>query len=77
MERQKVGDEQRVASNKHSQDSISKPLAIAFAVLLGLVIGAVLLIVFGKKTKERFSAESFASAVLAQNPKVFERLADM
>jgi hypothetical protein len=35
------------------------------------------LIGFRRRPVERFSAESFARAVLAQNPKVFKRLAEM
>ena len=48
-----------------------------FAVVLSLVIGAVLVILLKGRSKEKFSAENFASAVVAQNPKVFERLSEM
>jgi hypothetical protein len=51
--------------------------------LIALIIGLaaiILLLLFprlGKRTIENFKAESFARAVLAQNPKVFEKLAEM
>ncbi len=59
------------------QATISKTLAAVLAVVLALIIGAILVIKFRKRSDEKFSAESFASTVVAQNPKVFERLAQM
>jgi hypothetical protein len=57
--------------------TLTKTLATALAVGLALAIGATLVILFRKRSNEKFSAENFASAVVSQNPKVFERLAEM
>ena len=35
------------------------------------------LFMISRRWNEKFSAENFAKAVIAQNPRVFERLAEM
>ena len=51
--------------------------------LIALIVGLVaifLIVLFprlGKKVIENFNAENFAKAVLAQNPKVFKRIAEV
>jgi len=50
-------------------------MVIASAVVFG--IAAILTLLLLRRSPEKFSAESFASTVVAQNPKVFERLAEM
>ncbi len=60
-----------------NRGTLSKTLATALAVGLALTIGAILVIILRNRSNEEFSAENFASAVVAQNPKVFERLAEM
>jgi len=60
-----------------NQETKSKTIVTVLAVALALTIGAILVIVLRKRSNEKFSAENFASAVVSQNPKVFERLAEM
>ncbi len=48
-------------------------LLIGFAALFLVILGLKL----GKTMIEKFKAENFAKAVVAQNPKVFEKLAEM
>lgn len=59
------------------QETRSKTLTTVLAVVLAVSIGAILVILLRKRSHEKFSAENFASAVVSQNPKVFERLAEM
>ena len=56
---------------------MNRTLATVLAVLLSSAIGLFLLIVLRRRLSEGFTAEGFASAVIAQNPKVFERLREM
>ncbi len=60
-----------------NQETKSKTIVTVLAVALALTIGAILVIVLRKRSNEKFNAENFASAVVSQNPKVFERLAEM
>jgi hypothetical protein len=60
-----------------NQQTKSKTLATVLAVALAISIGAILVVLLRKRSNEKFSAENFASAVVSQNPKVFERLAEM
>jgi predicted permease len=60
-----------------SRETTSKTLAAVLAVVLAFSIGVILVIKFRKRSNEKFSAENFASTVVSQNPKVFERLAEM
>ncbi len=48
-------------------------LLIGIAALFLVIVGLKL----GKNPIEKFNAENFAKAVVAQNPRVFERLAEM
>ena len=57
--------------------TVGRALTTFLAIGLVLITETVLLILFRKRTNEKFSAENFARAVVAQNPKVFERLAEM
>ncbi len=59
------------------RETFNETIAGALAVALGVTIAAVLLIMSRERSNEKLSAESFASTVVAQNPKVFERLAEM
>ncbi len=52
-------------------------LALILASVLAFAIDCCQLIVYRKRLKEKFSTESFALAVIAQNPRAFERLAEM
>jgi len=52
-------------------------LAVILASTLALAIDFYLTIILRRRREGQFSAESFALAVIAQNPKVFERLAEM
>ena len=65
-----------------SKASENAVVAAVVAIVAGIVIGAVALAVvlapeITRKRIENFKAESFARAVVAQNPKVFEKLAEM
>lgn len=60
-----------------SHDSVARSLVMFVAIVLAIAVGAFLIIILGRRSKEKFSAENFASTVVAQNPKVFERLAEM
>ena len=59
------------------QTTISKTLLAVLTLVFAFVIAAILLVLIRKRSNEKFSAENFASAVVSQNPKVFERLAEM
>lgn len=59
------------------KERLSQSLATFLAIALGLTLGAALILLLHRRSNEKFSAESFASTVVAQNPKVFERLAEM
>jgi hypothetical protein len=52
-------------------------LAVILASSLAIAIDFYLTIILRRRRKEKFSAESFALTVIAQNPRVFERLAEM
>ena len=56
---------------------LGRKLAIIPAYTLAIAIDCYILIVHRKRLKEQFSAKSFTLAVIAQNPRVFERLAEM
>jgi len=56
---------------------LGRRLAVILASTLAIAIDFYLLIILRRRRKDQFSAESFALAVIAQNPKVFERLAEM
>ncbi len=66
----------RQLSEGHTQAAMRNVL-IAVIVSLVAILLVILIPRLGKKAIEKFKAETFASAVLAQNPKVFERLAEM
>lgn len=59
------------------KEALAKSLATFLAMILAFAAGVALVIIFRRSSNEEFSAESFASTVVAQNPKVFERLAEM
>jgi hypothetical protein len=64
----------------HARRSISpvgRRLAVILASSLAIAIDFYLTIILRRRQKEKFSAESFALTVIAQNPRVFERLAEM
>jgi hypothetical protein len=71
-----TGWESRAMSNSAVQGFMRNALV---ALIVGLV--AIFLIILfprlGKKVIENFNAENFARAVLAQNPKVFKRIAEV
>ncbi len=56
---------------------LSRVLATMLASAVALAIDCYLLVLIRRRWKEKFSAESFAFTVIAQNPKVFQRLAEM
>jgi hypothetical protein len=51
--------------------------ALILASVFAFAIDCYLSVVHRKRLKEKFSTESFALAVIAQNRRVFERLAEM
>ena len=56
---------------------LNRILTLGLVLLLLPEIDLFLLAVLGRRWNQKFSAENFAKAVIAQNPKVFERLAEM
>ena len=59
------------------QGKFEETFVTALAIVAAVAIGLALVIKLGRRSNEEFSAENFASAVVSQNPKVFERLAEM
>ncbi len=63
-----------------SQTRIDNILRNAIVALLIGIVALFLIILglkLGRKPVEKFKPENFAKAVVAQNPKVFEKLAEM
>jgi len=56
---------------------LGRRLAAILALSLTIAMDFYLTIILRRRRKEEFSAEKFALAVIAQNPRVFERLAEM
>ncbi len=77
MEKENPPENRHTFSSGDSQRSLSKILATVLAIGLGLTIGAILILILREESKEKFSTDGFATAVQAQNPKVFEKLAEM
>ncbi len=58
-------------------DSILRNVIVALLVGIVALFLIILGLKLGRKPVEKFKAENFAKAVVAQNPKVFEKLAEL